>query len=175
MNKRCRILCLFALLSGGGQVATAATVTVTGQVLDNTCEVDVGSKNFTVNLGASPSKQFSRVGDPSPAVRFSIVFLRCDASAQKVKVGFTGTADSNNASLLKIDALSGSASGIGVQILDSGLKAIPLNAAQSELNWNNVTAGQRNVLTFYSRMMATQTPVSAGTVSATATFTLEYF
>jgi len=175
MNNRYRILCLLTLLCASGSVAKAATVTVTGQVLDNTCEVDVGSKNFTVNLGANPSKQFSRVGDPSAAVRFSIVFLRCDAAAQKVKVGFTGTADGNNSSLLKIDAVGGSASGVGVQILDNSLKAIPLNAAQSGLNWNNVTAGQRNVLTFYSRMVATQMPVKAGTVSATATFTLEYF
>ena len=37
-----------------------------------------------------------------------------------------------------------------------------------------LTPGQTNILNFYARLMATQVPVTAGHVNATATFTLEF-
>ncbi|MDR8230620.1 type 1 fimbrial protein, partial [Acinetobacter baumannii] len=40
--------------------------------------------------------------------------------------------------------------------------------------WTTLTPGQTNILNFYARLMATQVPVTAGHVNATATFTLEF-
>ncbi|OTF78298.1 hypothetical protein BLA29_014817, partial [Euroglyphus maynei] len=91
-----------------------------------------------------------------------------------VRVGYVGTSDSDNTTLLKIDAGTNAASGIGVQILDRDKTPIPLNAAQDSLKWTTLTAGQPNTLGFYARLMATRAPVMAGTVTATANFTLEF-
>ncbi|MBI6131578.1 type 1 fimbrial protein, partial [Serratia marcescens] len=87
---------------------------------------------------------------------------------------YVGTSDSDNTTLLKIDAGTNAASGIGVQILDRDKTPIPLNAAQDSLKWTTLTAGQPNTLGFYARLMATRAPVTAGTVTATANFTLEF-
>lgn len=42
------------------------------------------------------------------------------------------------------------------------------------MSWHTLTAGQANSLTFYARMMSTVYPVTAGTVTASATITLEF-
>ena len=41
-------------------------------------------------------------------------------------------------------------------------------------SWTTLTPSQANTLNFYARLMATQVPVTAGHVNATATFTLEF-
>ena len=91
-----------------------------------------------------------------------------------VKVGFTGVADNDNTSLLKLDGGSAAAAGMGVQILNGQQTMLPLNAASSVLPWTTLTPGQSNTLNFYARLMATQVPVTPGHVNATATFTLEF-
>ena len=164
--------------------ACAGTITINGHVKDNTCEVDVSSRDFTVALGNVSSKQFSQAGAGGPYVLFNIVFSRCGSAASKIKVGFTGTVDTLNKNLLKISqGATGYASGLGVEyarglgveISDKDKNVIKINEQQTNLDWNNIDPSTRNVLTFYSRMVATQTPVVGGAVSATATFTLEFF
>lgn len=105
---------------------------------------------------------------------FSIVLSPCGSSVTAVKVGFTGVADSANTSLLKLDSGAPAAAGMGVQILDTQQAMLPLNAAPSARAWTTLTPGQTNILNFYARLMATQVPVTAGHVNATATFTLEF-
>jgi minor fimbrial subunit len=107
-------------------------------------------------------------------VPFRIVLSPCGTSVTAVKVGFTGVADSVNTSLLKLDAGASAAAGMGVQILDQQQSRLPLNAPSSAIAWTTLTPGQTNILNFYARLMATQVPVTAGHVNATATFTLEF-
>ncbi|ERK11421.1 type 1 fimbrae adaptor subunit FimF [Serratia fonticola AU-AP2C] len=90
-----------------------------------------------------------------------------------MKVGFTGIADGDNSDLLALDSAS-SAAGMGVQVLGSTRTGIKLNADSTELQWIPLTGGQPNTLNFYARLMATGATVSAGRVSATAVFTLEF-
>ena len=49
-----------------------------------------------------------------------------------------------------------------------------VGVADSINTWTTLTPGQTNILNFYARLMATQVPVTAGHVNATATFTLEF-
>jgi minor fimbrial subunit len=90
-----------------------------------------------------------------------------------VKVGFTGVADSVNTSLLKLDAGASAAAGMGCRFSTAAVPAA-VNAPSSAIAWTTLTPGQTNILNFYARLMATQVPVTAGHVNATATFTLEF-
>ncbi len=105
---------------------------------------------------------------------FRIVLSPCGTSVTAVKVGFTGVADSINTSLLKLDAGASAAAGMGVEILDQQQSRLPVNAPSSTMTWTTLTPGQTNILNFYARLMATQVPVTAGHVNATATFTPEF-
>jgi len=102
------------------------------------------------------------------------VLSPCGTAVTAVKVGFTGIADSANNSVLGLDSGAAAAAGIGVQILDAQQRMLPLNAASSAIAWTSLTPGQTNTLQFYARLMATQLPITAGQVNATATFTLEF-
>ena len=66
------------------------------------------------------------------------------------------------------------AAGLGIQLLNEQQNEIPLNAPSSAISWTTLTPGKPNTLNFYARLMATQVPVTAGHINATATFTLEY-
>ncbi|MFN6886361.1 type 1 fimbrial protein, partial [Proteus mirabilis] len=43
-----------------------------------------------------------------------------------------------------------------------------------QLKWIPLVAGKSNTVFFYSRLMASDMPVLAGKIKASATFTLEY-
>jgi minor fimbrial subunit len=174
MRKQFYILCLLALVSTKITQAADSTIAITGFVKDNACSVAPGSQSFVVDLLSNSAKQLHQVGATTPMVPFSIVFDKCGGSALAVKVGFTGGADSDNTTLLKIDGGGGAAGGMGIQILDSNGNAIALNDLSNTLNWSTLTAGQSNTLHFSARLMATRTPVTGGLVSATANFTLEF-
>ncbi|HDX8862307.1 TPA: type 1 fimbrial protein [Klebsiella michiganensis] len=154
--------------------AADSTITISGYVRDNACAVAGESKDFTVDLMDNATKQLSRVGATTPLVPFRIVLSPCGGSVTAVRVGFVGVADSINTDLLQLDGGASSAAGMGVQILGAQQTALPLNAASSAIPWTTLTPGQTNTLNFYARLMATRAPVTAGHVSATATFTLEF-
>ncbi|HAT1680519.1 TPA: type 1 fimbrial protein [Klebsiella oxytoca] len=155
-------------------LAANSTITISGYVRDNACSVAGESKDFTVDLLDNKAKQLNNVGATTPVVPFRIILSPCSSSVTAVKVGFTGIADNDNTSLLKLDAGTSAATGVGVQILNGQQSALPLNAASSTIQWTTLTPGQTNTLNFYARLMATQVPVTPGHVNATATFTLEF-
>lgn len=175
MEKKSYILYLLFFICTQKAIATDSVITVTGNVKDNACAVAVGSENFTVNLtNNNAAKQFPQIGSTTSLIPFNITLSPCGGAATAVKVGFVGVSDGANSGLLKLDNLAGTAKGIGIQILDSNRVHIPLNAASPNLNWVIIKPNQANLLNFYARLMATSMPVSAGSITATATFTLEF-
>lgn len=174
MRKSLYTLCLLSLMSTRATLASDSMIIITGEVKDNACSVAPGSQSFVVDLMSNAAKQLHRVGATTPMVPFSIVFDKCGGSTIAVKVGFTGGADGENATLLKLEGGADAASGMGIQLLDNNGSAIALNDVSSALNWSSLTAGQSNTLHFYARLMATRYPVTAGQVRATANFTLEF-
>jgi minor fimbrial subunit len=173
MKKYLPILCLIPCLVSQSYAADTS-ISIAGYLKDNSCSVSVESKDFTVDLMNNAAKQLNVVGTTTTPVPFKIVFDKCGGSATAVRVGYSGTSDNDNVSLLKIDAGVNAASGMGIQILNSDKNAIPLNSAQQSLSWTHLTAGQSNTLIFYACLMATRSPVTAGVVNATAGFTLEF-
>lgn len=174
MRKTLYLLSAIVALVIANASAADSTITISGYVRDNACAVAGESKDFTVDLMDNAAKQFHAVGATTPLVPFSIVLSPCGSSVTAVKVGFVGIADSSNTDLLKLDGGTSAAAGIGVQILDGQQTVLPLNAVSTAIPWTTLTPGQSNTLNFYARLMATQVPVTAGHVNATATFTLEF-
>ena len=163
-NKPFYLLCAFLWLAVSHALAADSTITIRGYVRDNGCSVAAESTNFTVDLMENAAKQFNNIGATTPVVPFRILLSPCGNAVSAVKVGFTGVADSHNANLLALENTVSAAAGLG----------IPLNAPSSAISWTTLTPGKPNTLNFYARLMATQVPVTAGHINATATFTLEY-
>ena len=174
IRKTLYLLSVIFSLEVGSASAADSTITISGYVRDNACAVAAESKDFTVDLMNNAAKQFHAPGATTPLMPFSIVLSPCGNLVTAVKVGFGGIADSINTNLLKLDGGASAAAGMGVQILDRQRAVLPLNATSSTIQWTMLNPGQTNTLNFYARLMATQVPVTAGRVNATATFTLEF-
>lgn len=145
-------------------------VSVTGNLIGNTCVVAAGSKEQEVPLGTIGIKQFPRAGAVSNIkTPFTIRLEACGPTFAGVKIRFSGTPDDDDPQLVKI--ADGGATGVAVQILDKDSALIPLNTQTPA--WG--TPGDDSVeVTFYARLAATGAPVNPGDVSAFATWTTEY-
>ncbi|ELW1647875.1 MULTISPECIES: fimbrial protein [Enterobacter] len=145
-------------------------VSVTGNLIGNTCIVAADSQEQTVPLGTIGLKQFSKAGAVSNIkTPFTLTLEECGPTFAGVKIRFSGTPDDDNPQLVKI--AEGGATGVAVQILDKDSVLIPLDTQTTAYG----AAGDKSVkMTFYARLAATGAPVSAGDVSAVATWTTEY-
>ena len=137
-------------------------VSVTGNVIGNTCIVSEDSKEQNVPLGTPGA--VSNIKTP-----FTLTLEACGPTFAGVKIRFSGTPDDENPQLLKV--ADGGATGVAVQILDKDSVLIPLDTQTAAYG----AAGDDSVkMTFYARLAATGAPVNAGDVSAVATWTTEY-
>jgi len=145
-------------------------VSVTGNVIGNTCIVSEDSKEQNVPLGTLGVKQFSEAGAVSNIkTPFTLTLEACGPTFAGVKIRFSGTPDDENPQLLKV--ADGGATGVAVQILDKDSVLIPLDTQTAAYG----AAGDDSVkMTFYARLAATGAPVNTGDVSAVATWTTEY-
>ena len=155
-------------------LAADSTINIKGNVKDNTCAVAPGSQNQVVDLLVNAVRQLHSAGETTPTVPFSLELTPCGTAVTAVKVGFVGIADINNKALLALESGGSNASGVGIQILDSTRSPLALNAGTNNISWTPLVAGQSNTLRFYARLMASQLPIVAGHIRATATFTLEF-
>ncbi|HDN2684097.1 TPA: fimbrial protein [Klebsiella michiganensis] len=153
-------------------LAHDGTVNITGTIQGNTCTVTTDTANQQVTLGDIAAKQFTAAGSASQPVEFTIGLENCGSAASAVSLTFTGEADTTNSALLALTSLAGSAAGIGVAILDSQRTLVPLNSASRQYTLDPQQTTQN--LTFYGEMVATSSPVTAGSVDATTTFSLTY-
>ncbi|MBK0031770.1 fimbrial protein [Erwinia sp. S43] len=178
--KKLAIVVLSAL-SLTSTAALAATTTVNGgtvhfkgEVVNAACAVDAGSMDQTVTLGQVRSAKLAALGDTSSAVGFNIQLNDCDTSvATKAAVAFSGTAiDNANPDVLALQSsAAGSATNVGVQILDR--TGTPLKLDGADFSTATALNDGTNVIPFQARYFATDA-ATAGTANADATFKVQY-
>ncbi|MTD41134.1 fimbrial protein [Erwinia sp. CPCC 100877] len=158
------------LLFSGYASAYDVLVSVTGSIFGNTCTVAANSENISVDLGTTATNQFRGVGDVgNHIIPFTIYLEDCGPVFNGVRISFSASPDDNNSDVVKNSA--GDASGVGIQLLDDQKKPLALNAFTPVYGANQNSSVE---MRFYARPIATQQSVTAGTISATATYTLEY-
>ncbi|HFV9242538.1 TPA: fimbrial protein [Enterobacter bugandensis] len=145
-------------------------ISVTGNLTGNTCTVAADSLTLNVPLGTIGLKQFTTTAGVSQlASPFTLTLEECGQQFAGVKIKFSGTPDDNNPQLIKL--AEGGAQGVAVELLDKDSAPVPLDKPTSLYG---VTGDTRVQMTFYARLAATGAPLSAGDVSAIATWTTEY-
>ncbi len=130
----------------------------------------VATPNIAVTLPTVSTRSLTSTGAVSGATAFTIG-LTCSAAAsgqtmaieidasRAVPPGTTGVLTS-----------TGSAGNVGVQLIDSSFKAVSLG---TPVTVGTTPTGAYN-LTYYAQYYALANSTTAGTVSATATFTISY-
>lgn len=172
---------LTALTSAGAYAEDPVVTTVnggtvhfTGEVVNAACAVDAGSIDQTVKLGQVRAASLSAAGKTSNAVGFNIQLNDCDISvSSKASVAFSGAAvDSTNTTVLALqNSAAGSATNVGVQILDNVGTPLALDGATFS-NATTLTDGT-NIIPFQAQFYATGA-ATAGIANADATFKVQY-
>lgn len=166
-----RLVCIVLLFACTRPVhAYDVLVSVKGNLIANTCVVSADSLLKEVPLGDIGTRQLSKTGAVSNIkAPFTLTLEACGSTFSGVKIRFSGTPDEVDSRLIKVAA--GGATGVAVQILDNEGKLVPLNTQTAAYG----VAGSDSVqMTFYARLIATGPDVTAGNVSALATWTTEY-
>lgn len=172
---------VLSALSLSSAAALADTTTVNGgtvhfkgEVVNAACAVDAGSVDQTVQLGQVRTASLKQAGATSSAVGFNIQLNDCDTTvATKAAVAFLGTAiDATRTDVLALQSsAAGSATNVGVQILDRTGNALTLDGAtfSAQTTLNNGT----NTIPFQARyyVIGEATP---GAANADATFKVQY-
>ena len=150
------------------------TVHFKGEVVNAACAVDAGSVDQTVQLGQVRTASLDQDGATSSAVGFNIQLNDCDTDvASKAAVAFLGTTiDTNHTNVLALQSsAAGSATNVGVQILDKTGTALALDGASfsAQTTLNNGT----NTIPFQARYYAIGA-ATPGAANADATFKVQY-
>ncbi len=172
-----------ALLSGAAHAEDPATsVTVNGgtihfkgELVNAACSVSTQSDGQIVKLGQYRTAAFTKAGDTSAQIPFTIVLNDCDSTvAATAAAAFSGQADAKDPTLLAVASGDNgtTATGVGIQILDRASKVLSPDGATFSTA-QNLSDGT-NTLPFTARYKATAATATAGQANADATFVMKY-
>ncbi|EPQ5230034.1 type 1 fimbrial major subunit FimA [Providencia huaxiensis] len=167
-------LSLSSVAAVAATTVNGGTVHFKGELVNAACAVDGGSSDQTVTLGQVRTARLAQAGDTSGSVGFNINLNDCDTQVSKTaKVAFIGAAtDAANPTVLAITSgVAGSATNVGIQILDSKGTALGLDG--STFSSAITLKDGSNVLPFQARYFATGA-TTAGSANADATFSVQY-
>lgn len=150
--------------------AADGTISFTGAISDQTCIVESGSTNLTVEMGTISDSAFSAAGDTAGASRFDISLESCP-SFTSVAARFDGVADSDNPDLLALTDTGSAATGVAIQISNTDGTAIGIGNESTQFP---IDAGSAT-LNFIAKYQATAATVTAGDANSTAQFTITYY
>jgi len=157
-----------AFASGGeGQI------NFTGEIIDSACTVVNGLSNpLDVSLGKVAKSAFTGSGSTTSTTRFSIQLKDCPETVTSAAVTFGGTPDGGNSNVLAVTTGTGTATGIGIQLLNKTENPLSLYTASAGYTLTSGTT--TNDLEFGARYIQTGSSITAGPANAVSTFTIVY-
>lgn len=181
-SMKINVLAAGVLLSLAGLANAATTAIVnggnvhfTGEVVNAACAVDANSTDQTVKMGQVKTSTLAKAGNSGDKVPFTIQLDDCDTSVStKASISFSGTTAGGTYTnaLALAGSSAGSATNVGIQILDSTGSPIALDgvAFSKAIDLND----GKTVLPFSARYIATADAATAGIANADATFKVQY-
>lgn len=151
------------LLNNGANTVSADNTSVTAI----TCGVAPASVNPFITLASVSPSAFPAVGSAAARTQFSLS-LTCQA---KVAISVTFSSTSGSTGVAGVLGNTGTATSVGVQLLDAAQKPLPLDAPVL-LTASSTTDPSFRFFAQYIRLGSAA--VTAGTVHSTAIFTMSY-
>lgn len=151
------------------------TVHFKGELVNAACAVNTKSADQIVYLGQYRTAKFTKVGDTTVNIPFTIQLNDCDpAVAKTASVAFTGQIDATDDTLLAVSSGSNdnAAKGVGIEILDN--KSSTLTPDGASFSAAQALIEGSNTLNFAARYKATAATTQPGQANADATFVMKY-
>ncbi|AEN63767.1 Fimbrial protein domain-containing protein [Enterobacter soli] len=176
------IIATLALVAGAAHAEDPTPVSVNGgtvhfkgELVNAACSVNTDSSEQTVNLGQYRTAKFTKVGDTTSNIPFTIELNDCDPLVAKTAaVAFTGQIDATDKTLLAVTSGNNdnTAQGVGIEILDS--KSSTLTPDGATFSAAQTLIEGTNTLNFTARYKATAATTTPGQANADATFVMKY-
>ncbi|MEQ4531277.1 MAG: fimbrial protein [Mixta sp.] len=159
------------LFVSASTLAYDGTVNFNGEIIDNTCTVSMsnGSNSLVVPMGSVNKSSFTGKGSIASTTQFVLTLKDCPAINARVK--FDGPTYEGDEAVLALNPGAGVATGVGIQLYDQNMTALPLFNPSSPYA---LEEGVDNDLKFYASYIAMASSVTAGPANAVATFTMNY-
>jgi type 1 fimbria pilin len=137
----------------------------------STCTFQAGSSNLSVTLPTIVSNALTTTGSVAGQTPFNIVYSCPTGWALYMTMSTANPGAANGVIMPAASCSSGApASNVGIQLLQPNQQAVQFNTAQFVGNSPNGNL----TLTYYAQYYATGSPIGAGQVCGTATFTMSY-
>ncbi|MGL4721340.1 MAG: fimbrial protein [Kluyvera intermedia] len=162
-----------AVLSVSNVFADSGVVKFSGSILEDACTPTITAPNGTVDLGEHAKTDFKAANDTTSPVSFTIKLDSCPAAVTSATVMFEGDSDATNSALLAITAETGSAKGVGINMMTADKADLPLGGTNSYKYTLQPTPAS-NDLVFYAQYKATTATVTGGPANSSANFTVDY-
>lgn len=143
---------------------TTTTISVSGEILPETCDITTGSLNQDIDLGEYSVTDFPSSGSVTKMVPFSLEMKNCTTGISAANIRFSG--NSLNSTIF---AMQGGGADIGLELLD----AAGLTMSPGLLKRFTLTGGD-NTLSFSMRLKSVKSSVTAGDLRATIFMDIEY-
>ncbi|EBO6445969.1 type 1 fimbrial protein [Salmonella enterica] len=175
MNNAMKLLAIAVLSAAGMSAASAATqgtLTITGNVVDQTCQVDASQLTRTVDLGDITQETIMATATRGTVVSkpFVFNFTGCPASTTGVGIKFDYKTSGNFADVMEN---TGNGKGILLSITDDADNPVKPGDKVSATNLDT-TAGTATVNAKVEavRIAASDADITAGNIASTATVTV---
>ncbi|EAY4116238.1 fimbrial protein [Salmonella enterica] len=175
MNNAMKLLAIAVLSAAGMSAASAATqgtLTITGNVVDQTCEVDATQLTRTVDLGEITQGNIIAAAQNASVTSKPLTFdvTKCPASTTSVGIKFDYTTDATNTQYLEN---TGNGKGVLLGITDDTDTLVTAGGVVKAANLDT-TAGTATVNAKVQayRTAVADTDVTAGNIASTATVTV---
>lgn len=181
--KKLALAGLIALGLGTSQVAVATnagTVTITGEVIQTTCQIKSGDENKTVTLPKVPTTALSSAGDTAGTTPFTLTITKCSAGDSVEQAGISWDVNSTNVNtntgnLTNIATGGTPAENVEVQLLEADGSAITIGGT-NDIDYTalkKTAETDETVFKFFAQYHATAQS-TAGEVKAIAPFSVVY-
>ncbi|SCK16998.1 fimbrial protein [Vogesella sp. LIG4] len=154
-------------LTTAAAYATDGTITINGNLIANTCTINGGNGDITVNLPTLSAATLSSAGKTAGSTKFTITLSNCSATSAKTFFEAGATINGNSGNLIN----NGTAANVEVQFLNDQGQAINL-ATQANSQQVNITNQAAN-LNYQAQYFATAA-ATPGTVSTSVKYSISY-
>lgn len=180
------VACGALALAPTANAADSGTITINGQVLTNTCNVNGGTSSFTVALPNVQTSALTTNGVGAygaSATAFALNLTGCPVYATAIKVGAqfysAANADASVTGGLKNTTGAGYATGVDVQLLDGSNAAFTIGTAAPTGNANvtdqvAVSGTGTATLNYKAQYYVASAAPTAGTVSTSVQYVINY-
>lgn len=152
-------------------LASDGTITFNGEITSQTCSIASGGDNLTVTLPTVSAAGLNSAGATAGNIGFAIALTDCDTSVNSVYANFEAGTNVDADGRL---AITGSATNVAVELLDSASTPIVVGSDQQDSASRATIDASGNATLNYSAQYYATGAATAGSVSTSVTYSLVY-